>query len=345
MMPPKLARTSPRLMRRRFVMALPLLGLSAWVPAARAAAPLHREVRTLMGTRVEVAVCGGDAASAGQATSMAFAEMQRLAALMSRYERDSVVSRIGQAAGMQPVVVPAEVMAVLESAQRMSLSSEGAFDVTVGALKDWEFGPGMHTVPPAATIAAQLRCVNAHDLILDRKAGTAFLRKKGMAIDLGGIAKLPILDAGLRVLRRHGIDDAIVNGGGDVLVSGHRDGQPWRIGLRDPGAPSRLIGVVPVSGRAVVASSGDYERFFMYAGERQHHILDPATGRPARAAHGVSLVARDVAEVNGLGAAVMVRGLPGGRELLARSPEVRALVVDREFRSWSNPGMAAILQS
>ena len=65
-----------------------------------------------------------------------------------------------------------------------------------------------------------------------------------MALDLGGIAKLPILQAGMDVLAAHGVRDALVNGGGDVLIAGRLQGRPWRVGLRDAREPRRLLGVV-----------------------------------------------------------------------------------------------------
>lgn len=333
-----------RLSRRRFALALPLLGAVAWAPAgmARAAGP-QRASRNLMGTRVDIVADGGDARQLQAAIGLAFDEMQRLEASLSRYREDSVVRRIGQAAGRHPVAVPPEVMDVLASAQRVWRESAGAFDPTVGALAGWHFEPGRQAMPAPAEIAAALRHVDARQLQLDERAGTAYLAGRGMALDLGGIAKLPILAAGLRVLRSHGVEHALVNGGGDVLLAGNHHGQAWRVGLRDPLAPERLLGVLALQGEAVVASSGDYERFFMARGERQHHILDPATGRPSRGAHGVSLLARQVDSVNGLGAAMMVLGDARAHALVGRHAGVEALMVHRDGTVWRTPGMAAAL--
>ena len=157
-------------------------------------------------------------------------------------------------------------MAVLREAQRIHAVTDGAFDVTVGGLKAWHFGEGVQQMPQAEEVARQLSLVGAQDLVLDTNAGTAFLRRRGMALDLGGIAKLPILEAGMRVLQEHGIDNAMVNGGGDVLVRGQMQGRAWRVGLRDPRTPSQLLGAVSLQGSAVVASSGDYERYFCTKG-------------------------------------------------------------------------------
>lgn len=334
--------------RRRLVMALPLLGVGASTGWAAAPGGAHRALRTshtLMGTRVDIAVEGMDAATLRHATELAVREMRRLEALMSRYQPGNLLSRINAAAGGRPVAVPPDVMAVLRSAQQLAASSGGAFDVTVGALRSWNFAVGQTAMPSAGEIARQLPLVGAHGLVLDARASTAFLTRAGMALDLGGVAKLPILDAGLRVLRNAGVPGAMVNGGGDVLTHGSWQGRPWRVGLRDPRAPERLLGVVhAAAGATVVASSGDYERYFFRDGQRMHHVLNPRTGRPTTGVHGVSLVAADVATVNGLGAALMVRGLAAGKALAARTPQLPMLIAGYDGTVWQSPAMAGVLQ-
>ena len=336
------------LSRRRVAMVLPLLGSVLWhTGAAAAGGRLQpcRATRPLMGTQVDIVAEGPDGPLLRHAVDRAYAEMQRLEALMSRYQPQSVVSRIHLAAGVTPVAVPPEVMAVLQSAQRVSALSRGAFDVTVGAFKSWNFGPDSNKlVPGAAELARQRPLVDARGLVLDARAGTAFLVRQGMALDLGGIAKLPILEAGMKVLHSEGVENALINGGGDVRTHGLWQGRPWRVGLRDPRAPERLLGVVPVAGTGVVASSGDYERFFFHAGQRQHHVLNPRTGRPSSGVHGVSLVARDVAAVNGLGAALMVQGPQAGRALAQRVPGLAVLVAGQDGSVWQSTAMAALLE-
>lgn len=334
------------LTRRRMAMALPLLGAAAWLPAAQAVAPapVARARRALMGTQVDMVAQGADERLLRAAMDQAWAEMERLTALMTRYQPGSTVSAINQAAGRRAVPVEPAVMAVLQAAQGISAQTQGAFDATVGALQAWQFGAS-GALPAAQTVAAQRRLVGYRNLVLDSEAGTAFLKEAGMALDLGGIAKLPILQAGMDTLRAQGVEHAMLNGGGDVLVRGQLNGRAWRVGLRDPRAPEKLLGVLPVQGQAIVASSGDYERFFMAQGERQHHILDPHTGYPTRGPHGVSLLARDAASVNGLGTALMVLGSRAAPALLQKRPGVEALVVERDHSRWQTPGMARALQS
>lgn len=334
------------LTRRRMALALPLLGAAAWLPSASASASaaVLREHKTLMGTQLTLVAEGENKATVRAAMAQAWQEMERLTALMTRYAPTSAVSAINRAAGRNAVDVPPEVMAVLHSAQNLAAQTSGAFDITVGALKAWHFETGQSTLPATADIEAQRRLVGYHGLTLNTQSGTARLARSGMAIDLGGVAKLPILEAGMQTLQRHGVHNALLNGGGDVLLIGQLRGRPWRVGLRDPRAPEKVLGVLALQGQAIVASSGDYERFFMAQGERQHHILDPATGRPTHGPHGVSLLAQDAASVNGLGAAMMVLGSEKARALLQGRTGVQALVAGRDQSVWLTPSMAAVLQ-
>ena len=324
--------------------ALPVMVLIGAVIGCQPAKPVqHRDLRPLMGTVVQVAVEGTDEALLKRATDAAYQEMSRLSDMMNHYNPQSVVSAINNAAGRQPVPVPPELMQVLTMARAVSERSHGAFDITVGSLKGWRFNPEHPELPTPAQITRQLPLVNYRHVILDETAGTVLLKQPGMRLDLGGIAKLYILDAGLKVLQKNGVAHAMLNGGGDVVVMGTTQGHPWRVGIRDPNAPEKLLAVIELT-RGWVASSGDYERYFVKNGRRYHHILDPRTGYPTQGLHGVTLVAEEMAQVNGLGAAIMVLGPVPGRELIAQSPGVQGLMVDQDGKLWVSPGLEKRLQ-
>lgn len=287
-----------------------------------------------MGTVVELIAEGAEEPALRAAAEGAFREMQRLSDMMSHYDPASVVSAINDAAGVRWIPVPPELAEVLAQARRVSERTGGAFDVTIGGLRGWRFRPGEERVPPAAEIAAQRAKVNYRKLRSDGRS--AFLAERGMRLDLGGIAKLYILEAGRRALEARGVRRALVNGGGDVVA--HSDGAPWRVGVRDPRAPERLLGAVTLQ-RGAVASSGDYERAFVRDGRRYHHILDPRTGYPAEGARGVTLVAADAQAVNGLGPAILVLGAAAGRKLIAATPGVEGVIVDPGGELWMSPGL------
>lgn len=334
----------PSPLRRRLALGLPLAIGTGWLVPHAARATTVSQQRTLLGTQVDLRVHHADAATAQRAVEAAWQEMQRLEAMMSRYVPGNALSAVQAAAGIQPVSVPPELFAVLQTAQHVSHESLGAFDITVGSLRDWDFRPGHYRAASAEAIAAQLPLVNqGTGLVLDADRRTAFLRRQGMRLDLGGIAKLPVLQAGMQTLQKHGIASAMINGGGDVLVHGGNEGAPWRIGVRDPREPTQLLGTIALHD-GVVAASGDYERCFVHAGARVHHILNPRTGYPSTGPRGVVLVAHTASAVNGWGAATMVAGLSFGRQRISALANVAGLVVDADRGVWMSPGMARHLQ-
>lgn len=334
--------TSESLMpaRRRMVLALPLLACGLWVPPVQAAATVYRLRQPLMGTQLDMTLHGPDASLLALAAASALAEMNRLVQMMSRYQPTSELNAINLMAGLRPVKVSRELMDVLAMAQRAHLASEGAFDATVGSVQGWHFEAAHPGLPDAARVQQQLRLVGqSKALVLNAQQGTAYLQTRGTRLDLGGIGKLPILQAGMQRLQQHGVSNAMLNGGGDVVVSGQLHGHPWRVGLRDPRQPERLLGAVSLN-QGWVAASGDYERFFMHQGQRLHHILDPRSGYPTRGTHGVALVSTQLSAINGMGAAIMVSGAAAAKALVASSPGVDALVADAEHGLWLSSGMA-----
>lgn len=335
--------STAQLSRRRLSLALPWMVFGLVVPTVHAGTGVHQAARALMGTRVDLTLQGPDEAVLRRAGDAAYAEMTRLVNMMSRYRSTSVLNAINLSAGLQAVSVPPELMQVLQMARAAALSSNGGFDATVGALRNWRFDPAQPSIATSEQVAAQIKLVDFRALVLDERAGTAYLTQRGMRLDLGGIAKLPILQAGMQQLQHYGVANAMINGGGDVLVMGQLDGRAWRVGLRDPRQPERLLGSVSLQ-RGFVAASGDYERFVMHQGKRLHHVLDPKTGYPTRGPHGVALIGEQLDAINGMGTAIMVAGAQAGRERLARTPGVDALIVDADNSLWLSPGMARRLQ-
>lgn len=330
-------------------MAYPLLLLQSIavlaalaIGAGAARAERVDEARPLMGTIVEITAEGSGAASLHTAVDAAYREMARLSDMMNHYDPGSVVSAINDAAGNRAVKAPPELMEVLAMARRVSERTGGAFDITVGALRGWRFRADDPRLPSREEVAAQLKRVDFRKVNLDRRAGTAFLVARGMRIDLGGIAKLYIVHAGMQVLARHGVRRAMVNGGGDVEVVAPQASRPWRIGVRDPRAPENLLGVLELR-RGFVISSGDYERSFVRDGKRYHHILDPRSGFPSEGPRGVTLLARDMEAVNGFSLAIMVLGKATGIDLIRSTAGLDGLIVDRDDSVWMSPGFAARL--
>ena len=171
---------------------------------------------------------------------------------------------------------------------------------------------------------------------MDGAPGTAtILRTPGAALDLGGIAKGYGVDRAAAVLREHGIHRGLVNVGGDLMAMGDAPGgDPWRIGVRDPAHPTRIITTLEVVDRAV-ATSGDYLRYLEYDGRRYAHILDARTREPARGGlHSVTVSAERVAEADAAATLTFVLGPDrGGRALETWTAPVR---IEHHIRSTPN---------
>lgn len=328
--------------RRRLTLALGA-SLAGW-PLLGAAAPVRRQdTRVLMGTRVDIAALAEDAARLQPAIDAAYARMAALAAQLSHYDPASAVSTLNRDGARRRLAAPPELRSVLAMARDVSQRSDGAFDITVGSVGRWHFDPDDPQMPSAEHIRSHLADVDYRNVLVEPLTGAVSLAKAGTRIDLGGIAKVYILEAGLKTLREHGVDNALVNGGGDVVASTARGARPWKVGIRDPRRPARLLATLEVS-RGFVASSGDYERAFVRDGRLYHHVIDPRTGYPAQGPHGVTLVADELQAVNGLGTAAMVLEPGAGQALLARSG-VHALLARRDGELWITAGLRRRLHS
>lgn len=302
-----------------------------------------RVQRPLMGTTWTIEVVEhGRPDAARRAIDQAYDELARIDALMSEWKPASPISAINAAAGRNPVEVPEELRAIIERSNRYSRISDGAFDITWhGMANIWHFDDSF-TVPTQAQVDRARRNVDFREIRID--GNRVFLPRAGMSIGLGGIAKGYAVDRASDLLARAGFKDSLVDGGGDLRLSGTRNGIPWQIGVQDPRQPrGTLIGRVPASDCAVV-TSGDYERFRIVDGVRYHHIIDARTGWPATAASGVTVISPTAEQGVVLAKIVFILGPEKGLEI-ARSENVEALLIDPSGRRYETPGFAVHFES
>ncbi len=299
-----------------------------------------RETRFMMGTLVEFTIHGADADAARAAIRAAAAEMRRIDALFRiEGEPENAVMRLNRAPVGAAVTLPAEVAGLLRKAPAIEAASDHAFHIGLGRLNAlWGFSrnPPPSAPPPAARIAA----LRPPDRCFAESAEGWRRLDARCALDFGAIAKGYAIDRGLATLRAHGIASAIINAGGDLGMLGRHGGRAWKIGVRDPRKPGGVLVTLTLEGARAIVTSGDYERFFIHQGQRYHHILDPATGRPARRARSATVIANNAALADAWSTALFVLG-PAG---LARLPAgMAALVVDADGRIHANAPMKTML--
>jgi thiamine biosynthesis lipoprotein len=304
-------------------------GRSTPQPAASATRLVERS-HTTMGTELQVTAWTSDEPRAVAAFVAAFGEFDRLDGLMSVWKEGSDIVRLNAAAGDHPVPVSVETREVLHVAREVSERTGGKFDVTFGALSGlWKFDAQDkdNTVPDRREVLARLPLINYRDLEVDDHAGTAFLKRKGMRANLGGIGKGYADDRAVEILRRSGLRDFMIQAGGDMYVAGKRGDRPWRLGIRDPRGPvDRSFAVLDLTD-GTFSTSGDYERFFMKDGRRYHHILDLSAGEPARGCRSVTLVTDRAVIADALAKGVFILGPDAGMALIERTPGVQGVIV------------------
>jgi thiamine biosynthesis lipoprotein len=282
-----------------------------------------------MGADLSLTAWTLDEAVAISAFDEVFADFERLENLMSVWREGSDVLRLNAAAGDHPVPVSRETRDVLRIAREVSDWTDGGFDVTFGALTDlWKFDHDQdNVVPDARLVRERLPLVDYRLLDIDEGAGTAFLRRKGMRVHLGGIGKGFAVDRAAAILRRRGLLDFMIQAGGDMYVGGVRGDRPWRLGIRDPRGPAGHSFATVELSNGTFSTSGDYERAFMKDGRRYHHILDLSVGQPARGCRSVTLVTPRAVIADALAKGVFVLGARDGMALVERLPEVEAVIV------------------
>ena len=259
----------------------------------------------------------------------------------------SGVVAINKQAGIEPVKVRADLLDVLEKALHYAALSDGAFDPTVGPLvRLWGIGTDSPRIPGDEEIARALELVNWRDVAIDRGTGTAFLRREGMSLDMGAIAKGYAGDEALRIAREAKVKRAIFDLGGNIVTLGWREqkkSRPWHIGIQNPlGERNAYIGVVMAHDASVV-TSGVYERYFESEGKRYHHILSTTNGYPVEnGILSVTIVTASSTDADALSTAVFTLGFERGKALIDSLPEAEAIFIFDDYSVRITDGLAGI---
>ncbi len=242
-----------------------------------------------MGSPCEIQLYADSQAKAKHVADAAIVDVQRLEMRYSRYRSDSFLSAINRIAATGGTIrVDDESAGLLTYAATCYEQSDGLFDITSGILRRaWRFELGK--LPEQQQIDILLDHVGWHKL--HWSAPELTFSKPGMEIDFGGIVKEYAADRAAALCLSAGIKHGVINLGGDIKVIGPRnDGEPWRVGIRDPRNKTAILQTVLLR-EGALASSGDYERCMVVDGVRYGHLLNPKTGRPVQHLAAVSVVA------------------------------------------------------
>jgi thiamine biosynthesis lipoprotein len=294
-------------------------------------------------TYITFKVIGGDQPRAG--LDAAIERIKEIEQRMSATLPDSDISRINENAGVQPVKVHEDTFFVIQKALEYATKTGGAFDISMLPISRlWDITGENPRVPSQQEITERLSLVDYKKVKLNEADHTVYLEKKGMGIDLGGIAKGYTGDEVVRILKEHGVTNALINLGGNIVViNGKEDGSPWRIGIQNPRIEEdkeqrKHAAVVETKGNAVV-TSGDYERYmteiYQETGERYHHLFDPKTGYPAKnGVISVTILAENGIDADALTTSLFVLGLQDGLRLANSLQGVSAMMITEDKEIW-----------
>jgi thiamine biosynthesis lipoprotein len=296
---------------------------------------LHRRVQRLMGNRFELSVVSDEADWANARIDEAISEISRIEVLLTTFNDHSQTNQINAKAGISPVRVDAEVFALIQRSLRLSDLTQGAFDITYGSIdkKLWNFDTTLTQLPDPKMARQLVRLINYRNVLLNAEESTVFLTEKGMRIGFGGIGKGYAAEQAKRVLREGGVEHGVVNAAGDLTTWGNQpNGQPWTIGIADPGttqqnSPRQPFSYFAISNMAV-ATSGNYEKYAVIDGKRYSHTIDPKTGLPVSGIKSVTIIAPNAELADALATPVMVMGVRVGLDLINQMQQIACIIID-----------------
>lgn len=289
------------------------------------------DARVMLGTVIEIKVIDADPQKAKKALEDSFNEISRIEKLMSHFNPNSALSQLNR----QGYSEDKELCALMAKAIEISKFTDGGFDVTVGPLINlWDFKAKVPRVPSPQQVKQAQANTGYKNINIDSNKNRIVI-KKGIDIDLGGIAKGYAVDQAIDVLEKEGIRTALVNAGGDIRAIGNKD---WYIGLKDPRSEGILAGI-KVKNKAVV-TSGDYERYFMKNGKRYHHILNPRTGYPAEECQSVTIIAPTATAAVALAKGIFVAGPEKGLAMITSWPGCEVIIIDAQGSLHVSGGLA-----
>ena len=292
------------------------------------------ETKLLMGTTVEIKVLFFDGAIAKKSISDAFDEIIRIENIFSVYKPESEISQLNKN-GL--AVVSDEVIQLVEKSNYFSEISAGAFDTTVlPVIELWKSSKKLGRVPSPSAIEGAKKLVGWRNILIDEKNKKISFAKKGMKIDLGGIAKGYAVDCAVEALKRNGIKTGMVNAGGDLRCFG---GKTWKIALQNPRDKNDFITVLKIKDKAVT-TSGDYERYFFLDKTKISHIINPLSGYSADETISSTIIADNAADADALATAAYVLGAKDGLKLVQLYKVAECLLIDKERKIYKTTGFA-----
>lgn len=291
----------------------------------------HKKVLKLMGCRFEITAVASNDTTAWEAIRNGIAEIERIEKLISSWDKNSQTSLINQQAGLKPIKVDKELFDLIVRAKKVSQLTDGAFDVSFASMdRIWKFDGSMSSMPDESVVKNAAKKIDWKDIIADSEHQTIFLKRKNMKIGFGAIGKGYAANRAMQIMKESAIEGGVVNASGDLISWGKNENpNGWTIKIANPKDKNKVLGILETNDLAVV-TSGDYEKFVTFNGQRYAHIIDPRTGYPTTGIKSVTVICPDAEVADALATAVFVLGKEEGLNLINKLKSVECLIVTDE---------------
>jgi len=288
-----------------------------------------------MGSGFEFTVVAENSTEANSFIDVAVGEITRIEKLISSWDENSQTSAINKFAGIKPVKVNVELFELIERSIAISSLTDGAFDISYASIdKIWKFDGTMMLMPSAEEIKNSVTKVGYRNIVLDKEKHTVFLSLVGMKIGFGAIGKGYAADKAKQILISKGVSAGIINASGDMNTWGKQiNGTDWTVAIVNPLNKKQVFASLPISNGAVV-TSGDYEKYVEFNGERFSHIINPRTGYPSTGLISVTVFAPKAELADALATSVFVMGVEAGLDRINQLPKVECIIIDDKGNIW-----------
>ncbi len=294
-----------------------------------------REIKrtsVILGTIVEVKIRDDDAEKAEDAASRVFEEFRRIDDSFSFYKEGSIIGQINNSSS-DSFIVSNEIYSLLIKCSEIWEITNRTFDASIGSLTDlWGFGEGGSPARPSDEDIKKIlnRCGWQNIKLLP---GGLLHRQNDVQLNLGALAKGYAVDRGIDILKESGIDNALINAGGEI----RQIGNDWIIGVRDPDNENGIVQKLKLNGKAA-ATSGNYEQYFDEGGTRYCHIINPADGYPSMWCKSVTVIADDDMTADALATGIFLMEPAEGIHLAENLADVDVYIIDREGKEYFSSG-------
>ncbi len=298
---------------------------------------LYKKAMKLMGNHFEITVVGDNEQWANEKIELGVKEIQRIEKLLTTFGADSETNRINENAGIAPVKVSEETIALIGRAIKISNVTQGAFDLTYGSVDKslWNFDTTMTVLPTKEVAKKSVRLINYKNIIIDSDHSTVFLKEKGMRIGFGGIGKGYAAECAKRIMQEAGVISAVVNASGDLTTWGTQpNGDKWTIGIVHPEMADTVFSYMSISGLSV-ATSGNYEKFVVIDGKKYSHTINPKTGLPVTGIKSVTIVSTNAEVADAMATPVMIMGIHAGLDMINQITDIEAIVIDDDNKLYA----------